>query len=402
MGRFAPAPDDPVAEGDPGLIRWSREDGCRIKVLEPVAGWPRDVSGPPLVLHGITEGGDELTALDAWVTKLSLTGGPLHLRAATLVLGQATTPDAQWDRLVMATAHLHEWLPETGIDIKDPEFGEYGVERWTVEWTPIPNRVVKLSEGTLEFSLRMETEASLSPEASIRTALDAVFVPSTAMTLESLNSSFARPLLALMIFAADRADTTTSERVVRNRERGVVLRAGPHIEPREWQPDERFLFRAPDLDDLEARVRAWFDLYERTEPAIAAFCESVSAGRTFSPGRLVQVVTALESHHRALFGGDKKLENRLKELRDSAGVPDTATGCTTSNLRLLAVSRNWYAHLGTLPKGVSRKDVDENLLVSTRRATALMQASLLREIGVSAPDAERLLREHYRSWPIPS
>jgi len=38
---------------------------------------------------------------------------------------------------------------------------------------------------------------------------------------------------------------------------------------------------------------------------------------------------------------------------------------------------------------------------STRRLHALLQACLLREVGIDTSNVERLLKQHYRSWPIP-
>jgi len=49
-----------------------------------------------------------------------------------------------------------------------------------------------------------------------------------------------------------------------------------------------------------------------------------------------------------------------------------------------------------------RRDIEAWLVDSIRRATALMQACLLREVGFDAGKRSELLEKHLRSWPIPS
>ena len=40
------------------------------------------------------------------------------------------------------------------------------------------------------------------------------------------------------------------------------------------------------------------------------------------------------------------------------------------------------------------------MMLSTRRASALMQACLLRELGFTRSEAEGMLTKHYISWPL--
>jgi hypothetical protein len=45
-------------------------------------------------------------------------------------------------------------------------------------------------------------------------------------------------------------------------------------------------------------------------------------------------------------------------------------------------------------------EIEAETVLATRRAAALMQAALLRELGFTKTQASRLLRRHYRNWAL--
>lgn len=49
----------------------------------------------------------------------------------------------------------------------------------------------------------------------------------------------------------------------------------------------------------------------------------------------------------------------------------------------------------------SSREADDGIFPSIRRASALMQSCLLRDLGFDAERTTELLRQHYRAWPIP-
>jgi hypothetical protein len=69
-------------------------------------------------------------------------------------------------------------------------------------------------------------------------------------------------------------------------------------------------------------------------------------------------------------------------------------------LKLLGASRGYFAHLDTHGPKYSPTQLEDAILDSTRRASALMQACLLRELGFSAKRSAEMLERHYQWWPL--
>jgi hypothetical protein len=168
------------------------------------------------------------------------------------------------------------------------------------------------------------------------------------------------------------------------------------VQPREWNPARSCLFDAADLSNFSKSVRTWWELHEAAWPALDLFAEHLSHGNSYSPARLLTLHTALEGYARGRHG-----HNSFRRLRDYAGVPNGVTGCTNDALSLLGVSRKYFAHIGHTGQKHTLDDVQNGLVASTRRASALMQACLLRELGFGTADVEALLSKHYANWPIP-
>ena len=67
----------------------------------------------------------------------------------------------------------------------------------------------------------------------------------------------------------------------------------------------------------------------------------------------------------------------------------------TTPLPSLVFSRKYFAHLGFKGTTYTLDDVQDNAMESTRRLYALLQACLMRELGISATDTETLMNLHY-------
>ena len=89
----------------------------------------------------------------------------------------------------------------------------------------------------------------------------------------------------------------------------------------------------------------------------------------------------------------------FKRMRAHARVDDSVHGCSPQALRLIAESRNYVAHLTKQPTASHK--IIASLPDSTRRAHALMQACLLRDIGFGRRQVENILRNHHATWPLP-
>jgi len=405
-GHFAAAgmSDDQAA---PGVLRWSTTDGATLKLIGPLPpGWPTDLKAQ-MAVHGRTLEGHDVTLLRAYVSRVAFPPTlSVSFRTSTLVLDEHIDADATWDQVVYQTANLHEWLPEVGYDISRWDDDSRGrLQHLTLDWTPPETRTVEVAGARLRLAPRMETEAAHAPDWSLRTSLDFIVDVKEPLSLREHYERFAIPLLSLMALAANRPDHVTHERAIRSAEQAgvTVWRSGGRAEQREWLRGRPFLFMAEDLDDIEASVKRWFEAYADLGPVMATFGGTINEGNLFEPSRLIAVVTALDAYYRTRIStGNEKLLRKLKALRAHADVAEDAIGGSDRALELVTASRNYYAHLSEPRYGFTRRDIEEGLVLSTRRATALMQGCLLREVGFPPSQREELLRRHHASWPLPA
>lgn len=404
LGRFWRAgTGNDAGHGAAGVLDWSNSDGVTVRLIGPLVGWPRDVTGP-FTVYGETVQGDEISLIDSRITSIPMGGvAGLTLSGTTLLLGAHATAETLWRTSLVTTANLHEWSGETGLKVPDWERGPKKRARIQMTWEAPEKRRVKLPSGQLIFAPSMDTEWAIAPNWSIRTGINAVLKRRRPATLDTLHRSGAAPLLSLIAVAGDRPDSITSEVVTEPKtgRRARVLRSGKVVEAREWRPDNVHLFTAAELPDFPAAVETWFEIWAATEPALGAFSEAINSGGTYSPGRLLQVVTALESYGRRWRKSRSSLLGLLEALRGYTGVPARCTGCTRRNLKLIVASRNFHAHFSQPNYGFKREYVQATTFESTRRASALMQACILRELGFSARAARVMLDKHYRNWPVP-
>ena len=408
LGHFWLAEQRESVEGHSaaGVARWTPDGGTYLQLIGPLDGWPKEVSGPFRVVHGVTTEGDELTLLNATVASVSFpTHSRMALRSYTTVVGDHAMPDDRWERVVVRTANLHEWLPETGIDTPSHEFDERGqTTHLAVSWKPPDARSVELEAAELRFAPVMRTEWSYSPDWSIRTSLEVAAVAEQPQTIEQLYVDYAAPLLGLLVFAGDRPDALTRE-VVRDpagERRGEILRAGRQVESRDWRPASGYLFSADDLPDFEKGIHDWFELHAAVGPALNKFTDTLLTGNVYTDARLVELATALEAYAAARHSkpGDNALK-KLERLRDYAALPANTSWAKPRNLKLIVASRNYLAHLTPPIYGFAVDEIRAEVFETTRRAQALMQLCLLRELGFEPERARELLEKHYSNWPLP-
>jgi hypothetical protein len=397
----------------PGVLRYSPEDGTTVRLIAAPPGWPTTLGGRgELVVHGVTSEGHPFTLLDARVSSLALGDRPTRLRAATLALGAHFDAETTWSSASYGTAHLHEWVGEAGLSITDWQTNERGqTQRFAHEWTPPPSYVVELEDARLTIGPAMSTEAAHAAEQHVRTDTRLRVRPARPMTVGALERRFARPLLAFSVLAADRPDAITYEAVsdADRRERAVILRAGRMVTPRPWQPDSRFLFRAEQIADIAETYTRWIALWDEAGPEIATFVDTVNDGSTYSRARLLASVVTLEAYwrtrlHRPTSPGQKRqrlsLTKKLKALRDHSGVDPARIGGTNKDLKLLVAGRNLYAHLSQTLVELCDEEIDDGLVDNCRRATALIQACLLHDLGVPPERINEMFAKHLASWPL--
>jgi len=412
LGYFAVAGMDDK-QAAPGVLRYSPEDGTAVRLIDAPRGWPTTLGHRgELVVHGETsDGGHPLTLLDARVSSLALGDRVTGLRAATLALGPHFDRETTWSAVTYSTAHLHEWLGDSGLTV-DVELDERGqTEHLTHHWAPPQAHVVQLADARVTLGPAMPRDDGRIAEWRVRIQTQLAVRPAEPMTVAAFERRFARPLLAFTVLAADRPDAITHEAVsdTKRCERAVILRMGRSVTPREWRPDDRFLFRAEQIDDVADIYGRWMALWEEAGPEVATFVDAVNEGSTYSRARLLASVVALEAYWRTRLRqptspGQKpqslSLTDKLKALRDHSGVDTARIGGTNKNLKLLVAGRNLYAHLNQTLVEVSDEEIDDGLVDNCRRATALMQACLLHDLGVLPKRINEMFAEHLASWPL--
>jgi hypothetical protein len=256
----------------------------------------------------------------------------------------------------------------------------------------------------------MQTQAAFSAEQRVITNTRLGVRPVAPLTIDQYERAYARPLLAFCTFAADRPDAIIYESVSdqERNERAVILRTGRTVESREWRPDNRFLFRAEQIDDVARVYGRWMHLWDEARAEIATFVDAISEGSTYSRARLLAGVAALEAYWRTRLQFDEQgakrkgssLVGKLKMLRTHAAIPPMLIGATNANLNLLVAARNLYAHLDQTIVDVTDDEIDDQLMENCRRAAALLQACLLRDLDIEPTRAEGMFEEHLANWPL--
>lgn len=397
LGHFAPRGSDGV---DPGVLEWSAR-GADLKLFGE-ADWPGDVGGPTGPVYGWIDG-DELTLLGGWKARRGIgTTHALTIRAGTLLRGGHFDGESEWSRIVLRTAHLHEWIPDTGIST-DYALGDSGrMQTFELAWNPPEKQTVDLDDARLTLSPCMATEFHHSPGHALHTDYEFMVEVPEPVGLEHLHRHFAQPLLYLTVLAADLPDAFTLERVGADEPHRAarVFRQGDRVAPRDWNPAQPLLFYASDLSNLQGALKRWFQLFERVPEALGNFAASVNEGNVYSPDRLLKVAAAAEAYHREIHHKRGRLEQRLEQLRDFAGFSAHGPFCNR-NLCLIAAGRHYHGHSGTASYGFSTEEIVNSGFSSIRRATALMQGCLMRELGFDTTAIEERFSEHYANWPIP-
>lgn len=398
-----------LAEGDEtvGRLSWTDEDGAELVLLNPSADWPIRKLDDMSDVYGLLSDNTVVTLPGAAVRRYSHSAMlELTLRSVTLLLGANVEPSDVWTGLTFRTAHLHEWLARTGIQTQDRQHDDdHRVTSVSIHWVPPESVSLQVEGATLTLSTALRAPADYSPEQEFSTSLNLRVALDQAKDLDEIERSYVRPLIVFSTVIADRWDTAIFEMV---RGESVeypvqVLRAGRIVKQREWQPgDNAYLFLAEDCKDIVGVLQNWFNLYSSAGLPLAVFAETLRSGNSYFPGRLIQLVTALQGYCDARLGdGGRTILATLKALRDHAGIDPKVNKCSDENLDLLSQARNYYTHLGTR-KGYSPDKLEHGLVKCCRWATALMQSCVLRELGFSVERSAELLSAHYQNWPLPS
>lgn len=382
----------------PGIVRWTPDRGAELRLAVLTDPWPTDAESP-FAIHGALHVGENVTILEARVASLAAFRRPALFTAPTLALGEHTDLDEVWPVARYCPSGLHEWYPEVafkhGHSQEEPS-------RPLVEMRPVDPRIIELPDARLALELDGEWSVSFSPNWSVESSMLFAITPDAPLTIEDHSERFGDPLLGFVVFASDRPDDLRWEsyRDPESRRQVVVLRAGRKSFEREWRPvPGHFLFKAQDVPDEAEAIRRWLAAWRASQPSLGLFCETIQQDTTYSAPRFLTLRTAAEGYWKATKHPGEKNWN-VRALAARADVDPAVTGVDKAAERLIGALRDYHAHL-KLPGNLTPIEIAHSTFDSTRRLHALMQASLLREIGLGTEQIEELIRTHYLNWPIP-
>lgn len=395
-GSFCPISADLATAG---VLRWSPTTGAELRLADLADPWPRKFN-THYTIHGQLHVGERITLLDGRLAETTALNQASRYLSATLALGEHTHPGETWTYAHYSPTGLHEWYPQQGFIHGESEDDP---PRPRLQMRPVKPLRIPAPGAEISLALDGDWRASISPNWSIETMMRFIVKAEEPLTIDEHWNKYRSPLLGFIIFATDRPDDLRWESFYNpdTKRQIALLREDRETYDREWRlTPGHLLFRAEDLDDIGAAIRAWLELWRTSAPSLGLFCETVQQGSMYSPPRFLTLYTSAEGYWRATKRPAEK-NWKIDALATRANIDPSVTHADKKARRLIGALRDYHAHL-TLPVALSIDDIAGSTFDSTRRLHTLMQACLLREIGLNTSQVEQLLAAHYRGWPIPS
>ncbi len=381
----------------PGILSWSSQAGAVLRLADLSHDWPNDFD-TGFTVHGWLHSHEPVTLMDTFVRGTTAFRQTERLTSLILALGEHTDLDECWTYANYCPTGLHEWYPENGLSMEE----ERTVVR--VEWRPVEAIATEVpgAKITLQPGSDWSWSGPASPEWHIDTSMRFSVQADDPLTIEEYWRRYGSSLLGFVVFATDRPDDLAWESFYcpDNKRRIVLLRGGRKSYDRDWRlNDGHCLFRAKDVGDIPETLTKWLSVWGASEPSLGLYIETIQQGLDYSPPRFLTLYIAAEGYWR---GTQRQGENKwgVDALALRGGIDETVSKVDKAARALIGVLRNYHVHL-SLPASFSPERVGIDTYESTRRLHVLMQACLLREIGMDTKQIERLIVQHYRSWEIP-
>jgi len=393
-GLFQPAGADFESAG---VLSWDAEQGAELRLADLSHAWPTDFDAE-LAVHGRLHAGVQVTLLQSRLRDLTAFNQAAKFVSDALALGAYTDSDETWEYASYCPTSLHEWYPERGfVHRSDDEHGSQRVELRQVE----PKRL-KVPDAAIDLQLDGDWTVNYDAKWSIETTMEFVVRPDEALTIEDYWRRFRSPLLGFTRFASNRPDDLKWEAfgTSETKRRIVVLRSPRESYERKWRlTPGRFLFRAEDIADESEVIQRWLEVWRASEPSLGLFCETIQEDSAYSPARFLTLYTAAEGYWKGTMRpGESKW--KIDKLAQRADISPAVSHANKKALKLIGGLRDYHAHL-TLRDNLTADEVALSTYDSTRRLHVLMQACLLRELGLESEQIESLIGRHYINWPVP-
>ncbi|HEY5285976.1 MAG TPA: HEPN domain-containing protein [Solirubrobacteraceae bacterium] len=394
-GIFWPAGTD---LGTPGVLSWSDELGARLQLTVLDDPWPTDFNRLFTIhaqLHGYI--GTPLTLMQSRVTRKMNLNQPAEVAAQTLAFGAHTDLEERWPVANFMPYGLHEWYPETGLSIK---YRDKRLRQPQVSWKPPKAIKIPIPGARITLQPGAGWGWGFGPGWRIDTTLCFTVRPDKALTLNDFWREYRSPLLAFVMFASDRPDDLRRESYynARKKRQIVVLHASRQVYDYDWRPnDGHYLFKAENIDSEVEVIQRWMAVWRRVDPALGYFGEYIAGGNAYSPDRFLALCKTAENYWKRVTG---ERNWKLAKLCARAAIHDEVSHCDKDAIALMGQLRNYHGHLSDDLR-LTPEEISDGTFVSTRRLYLLMQACLLRELGLETDRIEELIQLHYRSWPVP-
>lgn len=394
-GMFQPAGAD-FATG--GILSWNADTGADLRLADLSDPWPNSFD-EHLTLHGLLHAGEPVSLMQTRVVETTALGEASRFASPILALGEHTDSRETWTYARYCPTSLHEWYPEKGF-IHGHSDDEPSHPR--VEMRPVESLRITVPGGEVCLELGGYWSVRHGPRFAVETTMEFSVRPDQPLTIEDHWREFGNPLLGFVIFASDRPDALRRESFHSpDAKRKIsLLRAGHKSFEREWRPlPGHFLFRSEDVEDIGEAIRRWLAAWWPSDPSLGLFCETIQQDSTYSPPRFLTLWTAAEGYWRSTKKPGEQSWG-IDALNKRADISPTVSKCNEKARKLIGALRKYHAHL-TLPKNLTIDEIALSTYDSSRRLHVLMQACLLREIGLETEQIESLIAARYLTWPLP-
>jgi hypothetical protein len=239
----------------------------------------------------------------------------------------------------------------------------------------------------------------VGPDWRIDTTLRFAVRPKASLTLDDFWREYRNPLLAFVRFASDRPDDIRRETYYNGRKNRqiTVLHADRRTYDYGWRPNYgHYLFKAEDVSSESEVIQRWMAVWRKADPALGYLGEYIQDGYAYSPDRFLTLYKAAENYWKRVTGESNW---KLPKLRARAGIQEAVSHCDNDAIALMGRLRRYHGHLGD--QELTPEEIADGTFDSTRRLYVLMQACLLRDLGLNTDRIEELIELHYQSWPVP-
>ncbi|MGX6447170.1 ApeA N-terminal domain 1-containing protein [Patulibacter sp. S7RM1-6] len=375
-----------------GSLRWTPSNGAELDLLDAThdQGWPS--IRVPFAVHGVLEDAGELTLPDCWVRRISSMDRPQKVSSASVALGEHLRGDERWLRATVHTAGLDAWRRDNLIKSSYPEGAESGLR---IDVGKATEDAVVVAGDRLVFRGGVKSSIHVERGVELRPRQQLAIVMRAPLTVAEIRRKHHAPLLTLTHLALNRADELLQECFFNEETNQSVelLHAGRTVAT---ASSHFALFDVADLPDFGASIVLFWALHDTVFPALDLIAEAIGEGPVFSRGRFLSIWTGLEAFCKERYNWPFS----IRELCRHAEISPAATGMTRDAISLLGVTRDYLGHL-TLNGPFDREIIEQEMVDSTRRLTALAQAVLLRELGIPRARREKLFEAQNRRWPLP-